>query len=133
MYELKLKILKEDKKGNQKEVIESYLADKVELCAEAENKALELCNGEGDVISIKVAPYKEFINSRENDEQSIYKVKLISIFINDNGEEKETSYYVGCFAEDLNKANSLVNQYVSQGMENLKINAITKTNILDII
>lgn len=50
-YEIKLKVDKENDKGEMKEVIERFITD-VELFAEAEAKGLEQYNGNCDVFSI---------------------------------------------------------------------------------
>lgn len=50
-YEIKLKVEKENSKGEMKEVIEHFITD-VGLFAEAEAKGLEQYNGNCDVFSI---------------------------------------------------------------------------------
>ena len=134
MYkEIKLRTTEINAKKKKKTVTETYLCKDCIVCAEAEQKGLELCNNECDVIMIKDAVYREFVNKRENEEQKIYRIKLTDIFVNDNGEEKELSYYVGVFAEDLNDATKLANEYCKQGLQDMRIDAISKTRIIDII
>ena len=50
-YEIKLKVEKENSKGEMKEVVEHFITD-VELFAEAEANGMEQYNGNCDVISI---------------------------------------------------------------------------------
>lgn len=90
-YEIKLKVEKENSKGEMKEVIEHFITD-VELFAEAEAKGLEQYNGNCDVFSITRSNVVEIVNEKEED-KPFYKATLIDIFIDDNGNEKETKYY----------------------------------------
>ena len=85
-YEIKLKVEKENGKGEKKEVIEHFITD-VELFAEAEAKGLEQYNGDCDVFSITRSNVVEIVNEKEED-KPFYKATLIDIFIDDNGNEK---------------------------------------------
>lgn len=87
-YEIKLKVEKENSKGEMKEVVEHFITD-VELFAEAEANGLEQYNGNCDVISITRSNVVEIVNEKEED-KPFYKATLIDIFIDDNGNEKET-------------------------------------------
>lgn len=89
-YEIKLKVEKENSKGEMKEVIEHFITD-VGLFAEAEAKGLEQYV-DCDVISITHSKVVEIVNEKEED-KPFYKATLIDIFIDDNGNEKETKYY----------------------------------------
>ena len=87
-YEIKLKVNKENRKGEMKEVIEHFITD-VELFAEAEAKGLEQYNGNCDVFSITRSKVIDIVNEKEED-KPFYKATLISIFIDDYGNEKES-------------------------------------------
>ena len=80
-YEIKLKVDKENDKGEMKEVIERFITD-VELFAEAEAKGLEQYNGNCDVFSITRSNVVEIVNEKEED-KPFYKATLIDIFIDD--------------------------------------------------
>lgn len=84
-YEIKLKVEKENSKGEMKEVIEHFITD-VGLFAEAEAKGLEQYV-DCDVISITHSKVVEIVNEKEED-KPFYKATLIDIFIDDNGNEK---------------------------------------------
>lgn len=129
-YEIKLKVEKENSKGEMKEVIEHFITD-VGLFAEAEAKGLEQYV-DCDVISITHSKVVEIVNEKEED-KPFYKATLIDIFIDDNGNEKETKYYNLVCAKDITEANRLMQEHMRQGLEDMRLDAIQKTKIIDLI
>lgn len=127
---------KELDNGKEKTVKEQYITDNVTLCSESENRMMELFNNECEVVSIKRSSIKEFVNEAHEDravEDLIYKAKLTSIFVKDDGSEKETHYTIAIWAADLNEANNILKEYVKQGMQDLRIDGINKTKFIDLI
>lgn len=129
-YEIKLKVEKENSKGEMKEVVEHFITD-VGLFAEAEAKGLEQYV-DCDVISITHSKVVEIVNEKEED-KPFYKATLIDIFIDDNGNEKETKYYNLVCAKDITEANRLMQEHMRQGLEDMRLDAIQKTKIIDLI
>ena len=129
-YEIKLKVEKENSKGEMKEVIEHFITD-VELFAEAEAKGLEQYV-DCDVISITRSKAVELVNEKEED-KPFYKATLIDIFIDDNGNEKETKYYNLVCAKDITEANRLMQEHMRQGLNDMRLDGIVKTKIMDLI
>lgn len=130
-YEIKLKVEKENSKGEMKEVIEHFITDVV-LFAEAEKKGFEQYNGYCDVISITRSNVVEIVNEKEEG-KPFYKATLIDIFIDDNGNEKETKYYNLVCAKDITEANRLMQEHMRQGLNDMRLDAIQKTKIIDLI
>lgn len=131
-YEIKLKVDKENGKGEKKEVVEHFITD-VELFAEAEAKGLEQYNGDCDVLfSITRSKVIEIVNEKEEG-KPFYKATLIDIFIDDNGNEKETKYYNLVCAKDITEANRLMQEHKRQGLNDMRLDAIQKTKIIDLI
>lgn len=130
-YEIKLKVEKENSKGEMKEVVEHFITD-VGLFAEAEANRLEQYNGNCDVISITRSNVVEIVNEKEED-KPFYKATLIDIFIDDNGNEKETKYYTLVCAKDITEANRLMQEHMRQGLNDMRLDAIQKTKIIDLI
>lgn len=127
---------KELDNGKEKTVKEQYITDNVTLCSESENRMMELFNNECEVVSIKRSSIKEFVNEAHEDravEDLIYKAKLTSIFVKDDGSEKETHYTIAIWEADLNEANNILKEYVKQGMQDLRIDGINKTKFIDLI
>lgn len=130
-YELTIKVTEPDKSGNDKEVKERYITDCL-LFAEAECKGLEQCNNEGDVTDIKRSNVTEIVNAKGEGE-TFYKAKVVSIFIDDNGNEKETPYYLLVAAKDVKQATERTLEHLKQGMEDMRLDGISKTKILEVI
>lgn len=130
-YEIKLKVEKENAKGEIKEVKEHFITD-VDLFCEAEAKGLELYNGKCDVFSIIRSKIREIVNDKD-EANPFFKATLIDVFINDDGTEKENPYPVLVCAKDLNEANRIMEYYMRQGLGNFRLEGIVKTKILDVI
>lgn len=130
-YEIKLKVEKENSKGEMKEVVEHFITD-VELFAEVEANGMEQYNGNCDVISITRSNVVEIVNEKEED-KPFYKATLIDIFIDDNGNEKETKYYNLVCAKDITEANRLMQEHKRQGLNDMRLDGIVKTKIIDLI
>lgn len=131
-YEVTLKVTKQDNKGNDKEVKENFLIENAELWQEVENRALELYNGEADIVAMERSSVIEVVNEKKED-TPIFKAKLISTYVDEKGKEKEKSWTVALFAADMNEANKKMQEYIKQGMEDLTLREIKQTNLLEII
>ena len=146
-YEIKLKVDKDNGKGEMKEVVEHFITDvglfaeaeangleqyngncDVGLFAEAEANGLEQYNGNCDVISITRSNVVEIVNEKEEG-KPFYKATLIDIF----GNEKETKYYNLVCAKDITEANRLMQEHMRQGLNDMRLDAIQKTKIIDLI
>lgn len=62
-----------------------------------------------------------------------YELKLKTKKLADNGDEKEMKYTVLVCAKDITEANNLMQDYMRQGLEDMRLDAIQKTKILDIL
>lgn len=134
LYEFKLKVNKVNEKGDEKEVTEQFITD-VDLFCQAEQKGLEMYasnNMECDVFAISRSKIREIVNEKQDDE-FFYKVTLIDIFVDDKGNEKSNKYYVLVSAKDMDDANKKAAEYMKQGLQDMKLDAIAKTKILDLI
>ena len=123
-----------DSKGNDKTITEKYLVENCQLCSEAEYKVTEYLNGENDVVAVKQANIKEFVNESTNDDECIFIAVIVeATTINDAGEEQEVKYIVGLYEQTLEKATELLIQYIKQGMEDMKIISLKKTKLLGVL
>lgn len=103
--------MKPNKDGLEKEVKEHFITD-CSLFAEAEAKGLEQYasdNMESDVFSISRSNIIEIINEKTED-KPFFKATIV---------EKE--------------ANTLMEQHLSQGLSDMRLDAIVKTKIIDLI
>lgn len=122
-----------DKNGNDKKVLEKFIVNNCELCAEVEQKLLEEFNGENDVTLVKESNIMEFVNSRTEDSQNIFLAKLESTTIDEAGEEKVMTYNVALFCEDISEAHTIMGNYIQQGMGDLEVVSLKKTKIVDLL
>lgn len=127
-----IKVNKLTEKGEEKEVRESYVIENIDLFAEAEQRLLSIYNGECDPFDIKRANIMEIVNQPFEDSR-IFKAKLISTFVDDNGKEKEKSYYVLLFAKCTEQAISIMKEYVKSGLQDLEIKSISETKYLEVL
>jgi uncharacterized protein (DUF111 family) len=131
IYQFKIKFNKEDK-GELTTAIEQYLTDK-ELFSEVEASALEMGLNDPDVTAIKRTMYREMANQRSNEDDKIYDIRIVSSYVDDKGKEKLIPYHVALFAANVDDANTKANEYMKQGLEDMRLDAIRETKIVDFI
>ena len=129
-YEIKLKVAKENSKGEMKEVKEHFITD-FAFFAEAEVKGMDLYNNDADVFAITRSKIREIINQKQ-DEKPFFKAVVVDTFTNDDGSEKELQYPVLVCAKDITEANKLIEDYLKQGFD-MKLKELKETKILDVI
>lgn len=122
-----------DKNGNDKKILEKFIVNNCELCAEVEQKLLEEFNGENDVTLVKESNLMEFVNDRTEDSQNIFLAKLEATTLDDEGEEKVVTYNVALFCEDISEAHTIMDNYIQQGMGDLEVVSLKKTKIVDLL
>lgn len=133
-YEVTSKRTVMDAKGNDKLIAEKFLIDNIVFFAEAEQKMLEYFNNENEVPAIKQSKLKEFVNKRTTEAQNIFFATLESIFVDElTGEDKATKNVVGLFAESIDEAYIIVNEFMKQGLEDLVLVGIKKTKFVELI
>ena len=134
-YEItdRVKRVKDD--GTEKEVNERYITDCLTF-AEAEQKGMEMyaaSNTDGDVVAVKRSNVKEIVNENE-EKQHYFKATIVDTFIDDKTEkEKELRYYVLIRADDLSEATAKAKEYMRQGLQDMRLDGIVKTNILELL
>ena len=131
-YEIAIKVTKANERGKEKEVIEKFITD-VMLFAEAEQKGLELYNGQCDVVGIRRSNVYEIVNEQKTDGK-YFKEKLASVFVDEKtGKDKMTYYHVLLNASDMDEANKIMQEYMKAGMADFLLLSITETKILEFI
>ena len=119
-------------KGELKQVSEHYIIDGCELFAEVEAKALEEFGAECDVFAITRSKIKEIANQKDID-KPFFKATITETFTNDDGSEKENKYPVLVCASDIKEANKLMEEYLKQGLSDMRLDGIVKTKIIDVL
>lgn len=134
-YEMTTKVSRQNDDGLVKEISERYITD-CETFAEAEEKAMETYSADnvnGDVIAVKRSNVKEIVNEDE-EKEPYFKATIVDTFIDDKTEkEKELRYYVLIRANDLGEATAKANEYMRQGLQDMRLDGIVKTKILELL
>lgn len=131
LYEFKVKVERENAKGELKQISEHYIIDGCELFAEVEAKALEEFGAECDVFAITRSKIKEIVNQNDID-KPFFKATVADVYTDDNGEEKETSYQVLVCGKNVAEATKIIEEYLKTGFD-MRLDGIVKTKILDLL
>ena len=133
-YHVKVQFSSVNESGAKIKEKHEVLVDNCEFFAEAEKKALDefIYAGVGDVevTNMKRSNIMEFANSPQgSNDENIYTATIVSIFVEENGKEKETKYHVGVFAKSVNDATSIVQQYMKMGLQDMRLVSVKETKI----
>lgn len=131
LYEFKVKVERENAKGELKQVSEHYIIDGCELFAEVEAKALEEFGAECDVFAITRSKIKEIVNQKDID-KPFFKATVVDVYTDDNGEEKESSCQVLVCGKNVAEATKIIEEYLKTGFD-MRLDGIVKTKILDLL
>ena len=115
-----------------------YIIEHAELFGEVESKLYEEFGNlpNFSVVSIKTNnKIREIINEKptDDDECKIFYATICDFFVDDNDKVKEIPYVVVAFAHDMTEAKAAVDQYMRQGLEDMKLKAIKETKYLDVL
>ena len=130
LHEITLTHEIETPKGVVKQVCEKYLFDAM-LVSECEARALEEIP-DCEVICVVRSKIMEIVNENIRD-GAYYKAKITETTVNENGDESNRSYFILCNADSLPKATDVFQEYLKQGLSDMKLESITKTKIVDIL
>ena len=131
LYEFKVKVERENSKGELKQVSEHYIIDGCEFFAEVEAKAIEEFGNESDVYAIVRSKIKEIVNEKEVC-KPFFKATIVSTYTDDDGNDKETKEQVLVCAKDVSEATKIMERHLQQAYD-MQLDGITKTKILDIL
>ena len=137
-YHVKVQFTSVNESGATIKEKHEVLVDNCEFFAEAEKKALDefIYAGTGDVevTNMKRSNIMEFTNSPQGgNDDNIYTATIVSIFVEENGKEKETKYHVGVFAKSVNEATSIVQQYMKMGLQDMRLVSVKETKIEQVL
>lgn len=135
MYEVQINYVTVDNKGNDKNVKVNLVVTNATSFAEAEETGYEY--GEGltnvDVISIKRSKIKEVLNERNNDTDLIWLAELMTLFLDDEGNEKQIKYKTVLFAPTFDGAKAFVAEYMRQGYDDMSLVSLKLTKFINVL
>ena len=137
-YHVKVQFSSVNENGATIKEKHEVLVDNCKLFADAEQKALYefiyAVVGDVEVTNMKRSNIMEFANSPQGgDDENIYTATIVSIFVEENGKEKETKYHVGVFAKSVNDATSIVQQYMKMGLQDMRLVSVKETKIESVL
>ena len=126
-----------DKKGNDKVTTNRYIVENAELFGEVESKLYEEFGEETgfEVSSIKISKLREIINEAPQGETEckIYFATICDHIMTDEGDVKDMQYSVALHAHDINEAHKAIDQYMSQGLEDMELVGLKCTKYLEVL
>ena len=113
---------------------EQFIMEHCESFTDAEEQLYDYASGltAVDVVAIKRSKIREVVNERKDEDDSIWLVELQTIFLTDEGEQRELKYKVLVFAKTFDNAKAFMSEYVKQGYS-MDIVSIKKTKLKDVL
>lgn len=109
--------------------IVTYLVDEDNF-ANAAQKVIQEVGVTTDVEEIKwMKNFKPAINTKYSDNNKLYMVKIAED-MNIDDKTKTVKYELPVFANDSNELHKIVNDYITQGLENMRLTTISETKWL---
>lgn len=112
---------------NQKGII-TYFTEAVHF-AEAAKKVIEVVGTGMDIEEVKLMKnIKPAINERYSEYNKLYIIKIAEDILQDDGIQVKTiKYELPAFANNSNELHNIVNEYIKQGLENMRLTTISET------
>lgn len=112
---------------NAKIVRDTYLTES-ENFAEAGYKIIQEVGCSPDVEEIKMMRnLQPLINEKHSPDNRLYIIKIAEDIEQDNGKVKTMKYDLPVFADDSNELHTIVNNYLKQGLEDMRLTTISET------
>lgn len=106
----------------------TYLTEE-ENFANAAYKVIQyIGNGPAEIDEIKcMKNFKPAINEIHDQRNKLYMVKIAEDIKLDNDKVKTIKYELPAFANDSNELHRIVNDYIAQGLEDMRLTTISET------
>lgn len=133
LYEVSSRRVFIDIKGNDRYLTEHFLVNNIEFFADAEQKVMELYNGENDVVAIKRSNILDILNKRTDDEQLIYLATFEQTEVDDGGVERKSKYKTVLFSDSLPNATDIALNSAKESIIDTSLVGIKKSKFTDLI
>lgn len=135
MYELQINYVTVDNRGNDRNVKENLVLLNATSFAEAEETGYKYGDGltDIDVVSIKRSKIKEVLNERSKETDLIWQAELMTLFCDDEGNEKQIKYKTILFAQTFDSAKAFVTEYMRQGYDDMSLVSLKLTKFNNVI
>jgi hypothetical protein len=113
--------------GKEKQINEVYLTDALHF-ADAGYKVIQEVGTEAEVTDISLQKnLKPLVNEKTDENQKLFIVKIAEDCLMDDGSYKTIKYVLPAFAEDSIKLQEIMKDFISQGLEDMRLTTISET------
>ena len=113
--------------GKEKNINETYLTDALHF-ADARYKIIQEIGTEAEVTDISLQKnLKPLVNEQTSEDQKLFIVKIAEDYVQEDGSYKTIKYVLPAFAEDSIKLQEIMKDYISQGLESMRLTTISET------
>lgn len=113
--------------GKEKTKTEYWLCDRDNF-AEAGYDVMKYLDGNCEVEDISLMKnYKPLANQRYNDNNKVFIVKFAEDFVNEDGTVKTQKYPVPFFASSNSDLQKIIEEYIKQGLDNMRVTTVSET------
>lgn len=118
----KIKATNSEEKG-----IKTYFTEAIHF-AEAAQKVLKEIGTKYDIEEVKLMKnIKPAINEKTSDSNKLYMIKIAEDVIQDDNNIKTVKYELPCFANNAIELTDIINDYLAQGLSNMRLTTISET------
>lgn len=113
--------------GKEKNINETYLTDALHF-ADAGYKIVQEIGTDAEVTDISLQKnLKPLVNEQTDENQKLFIVKIAEDILMEDGTYKTSKYVLPVFAEDSIKLQATMKDFISQGLENMRLTTISET------
>lgn len=113
--------------GKTKSVNEVYLTDALHF-ADAGYKIIQEIGTEAEVTDVSLMKnLKPAINEKRDEEDKLFIIKIAEDQMQEDGDYKTIKYVLPAFAKNSIELQDIVKDYISQGLENMRLTTISET------
>lgn len=113
--------------GKEKNINETYLTDALHF-ADAGYKIVQEIGTDAEVTDISLQKnLKPLVNEKTDENQKLFIVKIAEDCLMDDGSYKTIKYVLPAFAEDSIKLQEIMKDFISQGLEDMRLTTISET------
>lgn len=113
--------------GKDKTVLETYLTEGLNFL-EAGYKIMQIIGADDEIEDVcMMKTFKPSVNDKFADTNKLFVVKIAEDVMSDDGTIKTLKYVLPAFADDSNQLQQIMQDYISQGFENMRLTTISET------
>ena len=126
-FKVKASVKKDLENGKDKTVIETYLTEGINFI-DAGYKIMQLLGNPDDIEDIcMMKNFKPSVNDKFAETNKLFIVKIAEDILQEDGTYKTIKYVLPAFADDSNQLQTIMKDYISQGLENMRLTTISET------